>query len=256
MHIYSSFFFFYSSVKTLALIWIALLSMSVFAANLDEEKITGHFEWGEYDSLINILQKHFDTLTEVSDSASTARYYSYLGVAQFSKGIIGNARQSFNKALLYDRTVSLDSTYVTAEILNLFSATRTEFEEQLHRIKYQDSLLIARQSAFEENLNRIRSEALRKKKKNLSFLSVSLNSIGMLFIGAVVYEYFATRDSYEQFRNAAQSGDQLRYNHYRGIIKQANRIAIGCEISGGACLCSGLIIGIRSLKIKNNLEQK
>lgn len=232
---------------------ILLCTVFCTAAAQDQERITEHFEWGEYDSLIEILNSHLDTVKEVSDSALTARYFSYLGVAQFSKGMFDKARECFYSALLYDQSVNIDSVYITPEMQNLFITTKKEFNKQMNRFKYQDSLLIAKQYAFEENFNRIRSDALRKKRKNLSIFSSVLSGIGVLFVGGVFYEYFTTKDLYHQFRISANSGDMIQYNRYRSIVKQANSIAIGFEVSAAACLSSGLIIGIRSIKFKHNL---
>lgn len=226
------------------------------SSSLSKKDIVEHFEWGEYDTLESILQPYLDSIKGKVDSTETAQYYSYLAVAKFSKGMIGKARELFYNALLYDQTVMLDSAYISPEMQNLFIATKIEFYQQKQQIRHQDSLLTAKQMDFEQNLEKIKSETLMKRKKNLSILSIAVTGISALFVGVVVYEYCINKDSYHEFKAAAETGNQLDYDHYRTIVRRANNIIIGCEISGSVSLLSGLFLSIKARMINNEITGK
>ncbi|MDQ3001529.1 MAG: tetratricopeptide repeat protein [Fibrobacterota bacterium] len=89
------------------------------------------FKWGEYDSLIRMLEPatRNGTLAELKtsvDSAARARSFMFLGVALFATGKPAKADNAFQKACDLDPEVKLDRFYVTEEIANHFQAIAME----------------------------------------------------------------------------------------------------------------------------------
>jgi hypothetical protein len=82
------------------------------------------FKWGDYDSLISVLEPWAKDTAEAS--AERARAFLYLGVAYQA----GNERRlsdsAFHKACDLDTAVGLDQYYVAPEILDHFHAVAAE----------------------------------------------------------------------------------------------------------------------------------
>lgn len=109
----------------------ALLSAAsgIFAAPApDGEDL---FKWGEYDSLIRVLEPaarngSLAELNTSADSAARAKSFMFLGVAFFATGEPAKADDAFQKACDLDPDVKLDRFYVTEEIANHFQAIAIE----------------------------------------------------------------------------------------------------------------------------------
>ena len=114
---------------------IALTSafLAVGTASLASPVVEGEdlFKWGEYDSLIRVLEPatRSGSLSELktwADSAGSAKSLMFLGVAFFATGESAKADDAFQKACGLDPEVKLDRFYVTEEIANHFQAIAME----------------------------------------------------------------------------------------------------------------------------------
>jgi hypothetical protein len=90
------------------------------------------FKWGEYDSLIRVLEPlaaapgYLSRAADRADSADRARCLLYLGVAYFAKGRSDRADSAFVSACALDSALQLDRFYVTPAIAEHFRDVRTE----------------------------------------------------------------------------------------------------------------------------------
>jgi hypothetical protein len=84
------------------------------------------FKWGEYDSLIRVLEPAFRAPGSVrthEDSLRQAKSLLFLGVAFCATGNPERADRAFSDAVELDPQVELDRFYVTEEIANRFQST-------------------------------------------------------------------------------------------------------------------------------------
>lgn len=99
-------------------------SSSPSAALLGEDL----FKWGEYDSLIRVLEPATagtgaeGATRTAADSAVRAKSFLFLGVAFYATGKRERADSAFGRACELDPLVKLDRYYVTEEIANHFQA--------------------------------------------------------------------------------------------------------------------------------------
>lgn len=95
--------------------WLLGLAMCANA----EASMEDLFHWGEYDSLIRILEKDRAESPGVSrpkdqaDSAALAKRELYLGIAYFSHGRRISADEALRRACRLDRRITLEKFYVT-----------------------------------------------------------------------------------------------------------------------------------------------
>lgn len=84
------------------------------------------FKWGEYDSLIRILEPaefHPGPTGNHGDSLAQAKSLLFLGVAFCATGKPDRADEAFSRAVEIDPDVELDRFYVTEEIARRFQTT-------------------------------------------------------------------------------------------------------------------------------------
>jgi len=84
------------------------------------------FKWGEYDSLIRILEPaalHPGPTGNHGDSLAQAKSLLFLGVAFCATGKPERADEAFSRAVEIDPDVELDRFYVTEEIARRFQTT-------------------------------------------------------------------------------------------------------------------------------------
>jgi len=84
------------------------------------------FKWGEYDSLIHLLDpavRDKGSAMDRADSLEQAKSLLFLGVAFCATGKRERADEAFSRAVELDPAVELDRFYVTEEIANRFQAT-------------------------------------------------------------------------------------------------------------------------------------
>lgn len=86
------------------------------------------FKWGEYDSLIRVLEPAMAASVfqsgsgTAADSAFRAKSYLFLGVAFYATGKRERSDSAFGRACELDPRVKLDRFYVTEEIAGHFQA--------------------------------------------------------------------------------------------------------------------------------------
>lgn len=239
------------SIFTLVLLIGSLYSACAFSP----QKIREHFEWGEYQKLIDQLRPFFASIPDSTDSTIIADYYLYMGVALFGTGNIDEAGKFFYKALYYDDRAALERAYVTEDMINLFDVVRSDYLYTKKQKMYQDSLLVASRLAFESNVKAMKFGELQQRKRNNYIFAVSFASIGALFLGIAAYEYHATDATYRELKHAASEGDKVLYNRYYPIVNRANTIIISCDIAGGVSIFSALLFSIKARRLQKEINQ-
>ncbi|MBN1306794.1 MAG: hypothetical protein JXA18_02675 [Chitinispirillaceae bacterium] len=235
---------------SLRMIILTIAGLSAASFPYSPEKLQNHFEWGEYRQLIDSLEPRIVATPCMIDSARCAKYHCYLGVAYFGTGRVGDARKQFLSALSFDPAVTPDSNYISDEIKELFFAARSDFIETQTRIRTRDSLLAAKQRAFNANLDAIKREELRKNRRTGSLMALSFITLGAAFTAIAGYEYYAARDPYDDFKAAAETGDRLSYDRLRPTIQRANSIITGCAVAAGLSETAGIVFTIRSMRMR------
>src|SRR5512136_2684844 len=123
---------------------IFITGLYIFAAySQPKDRIREFFEWGEYDSLLIAIPAYCSGATGVIDSSLLCGYFAYLGVSFYAKGEIADARGAFRQALECRDSLTLDSQYVTPEMLDLFADTRREIGKERERRHREDSVKAA-----------------------------------------------------------------------------------------------------------------
>lgn len=232
--------------------YFLIASFSIFA---DLHKMVGeYFEWGEYSTLIDSLAPCIDSLSEVTDSSEIARYHSYLGVAYFSIEKISDARSHFLKALLFDSSISLPAEYVSNEISTLFRVIKSEFEKQ-KRLKFiEDSLVSVHNHEIEITNKNVLATEIGKKRQHFIIASVSSSVVGAVFLGLGIFQHVAAQPMYSEFKDAAELGDQFRYNKLHNELNRSNYLILTFEITSGITFCGGIVTAIKAHHIKKELS--
>jgi hypothetical protein len=111
-------------VKRAVTVMSFLILAAAFTIRAGEVAATGEdlFKWGEYDSLIRLLDpvEMGTRPATAADSADRAKAYLFLGVAFYATGKPASADSAFASACSLDPQVKLDRFYVTEEIANHF----------------------------------------------------------------------------------------------------------------------------------------
>jgi tetratricopeptide (TPR) repeat protein len=115
-------------MKRAILFGVAALAWAQGAARASGPGISGEdlFKWGEYDSLIRILEPaalHPGPTGDHGDSLAQAKSLLFLGVAFCATGKPERADEAFSRAVEIDPDVELDRFYVTEEIARRFQTT-------------------------------------------------------------------------------------------------------------------------------------
>jgi hypothetical protein len=207
---------------------ILICLFSGLCAFSQDSKAKGFFEWGEYDSLLVAVGRYFASSPDAPDSGIACRLYSYAGVAYFAKGDIAEARRQFESALKCDTSLTIDAHYVTPEMINLFSATKNELEQQRLYGRLQDSLQTARETEPVENeQEQSRRQSLRSTIRN-AWLGAGAGYLCCLAFGGLAgYEYVTGQSDQRHMDEAAASGDHTAYENYRTLVLRRNGLAIG-----------------------------
>jgi hypothetical protein len=214
------------------------------------EKIRDLFEWGGYPGLIEQLEPLVKVIPSQTDSQTVATYFSYLGVAYYGVGRIYDSRNAFLKAFSFDSLVTLDSNYITHEIALLFSTANNECINQRKQARRNDSLFLFTQKAFEKSISEVQLEAKKKRSRSSVTLAVSFLSVSAIFGGLIVYEYFSTKDSYDEFQIAAREGDKVNYDKNKKIVKRANNLITVCGVAAGTSITCGFLFAFNNTKHK------
>lgn len=220
------------------------------------EKMRNFFEWGEYPALIEQLEPLVKVIPAQADSHTVAIYFSYLGVAYYGVGRIDDSQNAFLKAFSFDTNVKLDSNYITHEIRQLFSTANNQFTSHQEQVHHTDSLLLIKQKAFENSINEVQREAKKRRSRSSITLAVSFFSVSAIFGGLMAYEYFATKDSYNEFQIAAKEGDKVNYDKNRKIVNRANNLIATCGIAAGTSITCGIIFSLNVTGHKSNVKEQ
>ncbi len=217
--------------------------MNTYAAEqFSFSKIDNHFKWGEYDSIIQILEplvkNHALTVADKENSF----YFKILGVAYSAKGRISEARIIFSNALVLDSSVTIDSQYISKTIQDVFYSAKEEYKKNLIEKMRQDSLLKQKDIAImTSKLN------LKKEKQTISqtyFLAAS----GVCVLTGIVtgiegfFEYKKSKESFTEFTNAASNGNLQEYNSLKTQVNDEDTYttiyiaASALSIIGGSLL--------------------
>jgi hypothetical protein len=215
-----------------------------------QDRVRELFEWGEYDSLLTIVGRTGVTRFQNSESAWPCRYDAYSGVACFAKGDIAEARRRFEIGLNCDSSLTLDTQYVTPEMLNLFSATKTELEEQRLSNHKQDSLRAAKEVelAAMEAKKRQAAAVRLTYRKHVAGTAAGI-SISLVMGWLATHEYLLGKEYNRSFNEAATMGDKATYDRYQGLLKRTNRYIIGSAAASAAGGCLGAYFAYRSMKL-------
>lgn len=216
---------------------------------VSSEELRTSFEWGEYQRLIDVLEPFFATAHPELDSTEYARYHCYLGVAYFGTGRVGDARREFLSALSFDREVRPGKIYISEEIDNLFTATHAEYIESEKRLRLNDSLRVVQQQAFEANLTALKKQELKKSRRTGALLAVSCFVAGTALAAVAGYRYYATKEPYIDFQNAALQGDKSTYDRLRPTIRRANGIIVSCAIAAALSETGGIVFTLRTRRM-------
>jgi hypothetical protein len=219
------------------------------------EKIRDLFEWGEYPGLIAQLEPLVKHIPMNLDSQTIATYFSYLGVAYYGVGRMEDSRNAFLKAFSFDSLVTLDSNYITHEIALLYSMANNECVNQRKQAHYNDSLLQITQMAFTNSINEVQLEAKKKRSRSSLTLAVSFFSVSAIFGGLIAYEYYTTKDPYNDFQIASRQGDKINYDKNKIIVNRANTLIATCAIAAGTSVACGIIFSLNITGRKSNMKE-
>jgi uncharacterized glyoxalase superfamily protein PhnB len=218
------------------------------------EIVREYFEWGEYSSLIDTLAPRIDSLSKLSDSSVTAYFYSCLGVAYFSTENINDARVHFSKALQFDSSISIPPKFVSNEITALFRAIKSEFGKQ-NRLKFiEDSLVMVHNYEKEITNKKILAAELKKKHQRILISSIVSSAASAAFFGLSIFQYDESGSVYNDFRRAAESGDQFQYDKLKGRLTRINRIVVTYDVVSGVTFCYGIAAAIKAHHKKKELS--
>ena len=141
--------FYTMAFRFLVIVLLGGVAIGAFAFSADT--VRNYYEWGEYQKLIDSLEPNLAQKINGIDSSQCAKYHSYLGVAYFAVGRIGEAQKQFSLALSLDSNASLDRRYISAEIALFFNSTRADYDERKNQARINDSLRIAQKKTIKEN---------------------------------------------------------------------------------------------------------
>jgi hypothetical protein len=113
-------------MKRMWMAWAIALALGLGTARAGGPPIAGEdlFKWGEYDSLIRVLEPAASAEARTrDDTLIRAKSLLFLGVAFCATGKADRADEAFSRAVELDPQVELDRYYVTQEIANRFQAT-------------------------------------------------------------------------------------------------------------------------------------
>ena len=184
-----------SWVSALLLAANGLLSIAS-AASASAPSPEDLFKWGEYDSLLRVLEpdlaesrgdKEFSRL----DSILRAKTLLYAGVAYYATGKRGQADDAFTRACDLDSAIRIDPFYVSREIAGYFEGVAAAGARRRN----------AKRSGQEAPANRAARDDSARRSGNLkvaerqgrAWLWWSLGSMAALAGGGGAY-YLITRD--------------------------------------------------------------
>lgn len=237
---------------------VPLITSDVYAnqANLNFGKLQKFFEWGEYDSLISHLEPALEK-TLITDSISTSKIYTFLGVAYFAKGRIADSRNCFILSYRLDKNITLDKLYVSPEIYSFFQDAIREGKELSLKEAITDSIMQSQESEITNKNFQLKRIEYQKRGQRYINYSTALFTTSILSSILAYVEYRNAQGDYEKLSIAAQTGELNNYTKYKSSVKIHDMVHVGSiflasvgSISGGYFLKKVL-----RLKKENVLDQ-
>lgn len=184
-------------MKRMLSTWIGLalaLSLEARAGATPTEDL---FKWGEYDSLIRVLEpaaskpESVSRLSSQADSLERAKSLLFLGVAFFATNKPDRADQAFTMACTLDPEVKLDRFYVTEEISARFQAI---LRESLRRRQQEEALEAAKSGGMARSPNAGKQGALRQGGNDKAWLWWGMGVSALVAAGGGAF-WYASRDA-------------------------------------------------------------
>lgn len=215
------------------------------------------FEWGEYPRIIQTVPGWIADSAEVIDNVTKSELCLYLGVAYFAEGEVRKARKEFLSSLQLNPAITLDKTYVSLEIYDLFLVSVDEVEQRETERKKQE-LLVQQQN---EEMNQTKQAMLdsldrsvkRAKKRGFLVSAVITTVLSVGTGGYAGYEYYLGEQDYDKFLSAANRGDMVEYNRLKDEVKIHDiRTIISGSVSSVSAITSTIFyIVARKQRYKN-----
>lgn len=226
-------------------VWLLLISCISISFSITFTDVRENFEWGEYAKLVDAVEPMVDSLSSIKDTTLAASYFLYLGIAYYGTGKPGSAREMFLRALQKSPSITLEKSYVSEEITDLFEKTQADFINRNTLKMNQDSLLAERQKLVTENpLNKEIVQPQNKRSVLKTFVVSTFCSSVISGIFAA-YEYYSSKQTYANFRQSASTGNKVSYDQDSKILKKANILIAGSGILSGIFGTSGIYLTIK-----------
>ncbi|MBD3345088.1 MAG: tetratricopeptide repeat protein [Chitinivibrionales bacterium] len=254
------------SMNKFAIFLLAHIILLTFFAQAQSQQhsftaeIRQHFEWGEYNNLIEKLDPYLATPPDSSDSSLIAAYHTYLGVAYFDRGEIGDAREQFERALMYDPSAKLEKDFVSQPMLDLFDGVLEDLQElkkQQKEAKRKDSLIVTRERELKKSITtvtRIQRSWIMRKKQIHSITAVSLYVLAGIMGGVAVYQYGIAEENYKHYKYASDNGYLDDRRKYRRIVLRADILTISAASAAVLSALSGAVFTRNALQRKKQLD--
>jgi hypothetical protein len=201
------------------------------------DDVRRHFEWGDYDTIIAIVEPMVSASADTIDSTVAAEYRKYLGVAYLAKDRVNDARGQFTIACQLNPDVKLEREFVSQAIYDVFQNALAEYRRRRQEAARADSLIRAKEAQLEErtrNLVAVNKQLRRSIRVNLAS-GFSLVGMAAVSATAFAYEYRITRNSWLDLKAAADIGDLAKRQGLVDKVSTGNMLLSVAATSGVAC---------------------
>jgi len=201
------------------------------------DDVRRHFEWGDYDTIITIVEPLVSASADTIDSTIAAEYRKYLGVAYLAKDRVNDARGQFIHACQLNPEVKLEREFVSQAMYDVFQNTLMEYRRQRREAAHADSLIRVKEAQLEErtqNLVAVNKQLRRSIRVNLAS-GFSLVGMAAVSAAAFAYEYRITRNSWLDLKAAADIGDLAKKPGLVNRVQTGNMLLSIAGTSGVAC---------------------
>jgi tetratricopeptide (TPR) repeat protein len=201
---------------------VCLTAACLFGAENDTllSTLRRHFEWGEYDRIIQLAEPALDGLGRSADSAFLSQAHKYLGVAYFAKGRVGEAQEQFARSLEYNAEADLDRDFVSAAMYDLFLKTAKEARKEQAR---RDSVLEAqvRQLRYAQVVKASVDSLGRLRRRPLAG-ALTTGAAGLVLAGIAAWQYTVAGLHYSDFLSAAEQGRLQEYRDQQALVERGD----------------------------------
>jgi hypothetical protein len=222
------------------------------------DDVRRHFEWGEYDTIIAIIEPMVSMSADTIDSTIAAEYRKYLGVAYLAKDRVNDARDQFTIACQLNPDVKLEREFVSQAIYDVFQNTLAEYRRQREEAAHADSLIRAKEVQLEErtqNLVAVNKQLRRSIRVNLAS-GFSLVGMAAVSATAFAYEYRITRNSWLDLKAAADIGDLAKKPGLVNRVRTGNMLLSITATSGVACVGAAAYFFWNAIQRKREVDRQ